>query len=99
MTISNNDRAYWLDTLERIAGPVLKALSMRQLKATMPVEVKTDTRLQYTHLEALARTLTGLSSWLESGPRDGEEGRLRELSIFRRGISRLSIRLFWRMQC
>ncbi|MFK7691623.1 DUF2264 domain-containing protein [Paenibacillus sp. HJGM_3] len=74
----NNDRAYWLDTMERIAGPVLKALSVRQLKATMPVEVKTDARLQYTHLEALGRTLTGLASWLESGPRDGEEGRLRE---------------------
>lgn len=78
MTISSNDRAYWLETMVRIAHPVLKALSERQLKATMPVEVKTDERLIYTHLEVLARTLTGLAPWLESGPRDGEEGRLRE---------------------
>ncbi|MFE5321578.1 DUF2264 domain-containing protein [Paenibacillus sp. NPDC056579] len=88
MTLSSNDRLYWLQTMERIAGPVLKALSERQLKATMPVAVKRDEtllsrhgepdRLPYMNLEALGRTLAGLASWLESGPRDGEEGRLRE---------------------
>ncbi|MGG1516529.1 DUF2264 domain-containing protein [Paenibacillus oryzisoli] len=88
MTLSRNDRAYWLQTMERIAGPVLKALSERKLKATMPVAVKTDEMLlsqhgepdrsPYMYLEALGRTLAGLASWLESGPRDGEEGRLRE---------------------
>lgn len=78
MTQSSDSRAYWLETMERIAGPVLRAMSKRQLKATMPVETKTAERLQYTHLEALGRTLAGVASWLESGPRDGEEGRLRE---------------------
>ncbi|MCZ8517977.1 MULTISPECIES: DUF2264 domain-containing protein [Paenibacillus] len=74
----HQDRTYWIETLCRIAGPVLTALSERRLKALMPVEAHTEGRGQYTHLEALGRTLTGIAPWLEAGSRDGEEGRLRE---------------------
>jgi len=71
------DRSYWLDTMLRVADPVLTALSKRRLKATMPVEGKAGDRPRYTYLEALGRLLSGMAPWLESGADDGEEGRRR----------------------
>jgi hypothetical protein len=76
----STDRAYWISTLDRIARPVLTALANRQLKATMPVETNPPNRAerrQYTHLEVLGRTLTGIAPWLELGPDDTDEGKLR----------------------
>nr|WP_281287153.1 DUF2264 domain-containing protein [Paenibacillus hemerocallicola] len=73
-----NDREYWVATLMRIADPVLNALSERRLKEKMPVEGKSGDRAHYTHLEALGRLLAGAAPWLETGPAEGEEGRLRE---------------------
>lgn len=76
----SSDRAYWLQTMARVSGPVLKALSQRQLKATMPVEAQpgdTESRRQSTYLEAMGRLLSGIAPWLENGPSDGEEGQLR----------------------
>jgi hypothetical protein len=78
MTQVNQDRIYWIDTLSRIAQPVLYHLTNRNLKKTMPIERKIDDRHLYTHLEALGRLLTGMAPWLETGSREGEEGRLRE---------------------
>lgn len=72
------DRKYWVEILERIARPVLSSLSERRLKKVMPVEAKIDDRDKVTYLEALGRTLVGISPWLETGPRDGAEGILRE---------------------
>lgn len=72
-----SDRNYWISTLETIAGPVLRALVARELKLRMPVEGKTEDRHQFTHLEALGRTLVGIAPWLESGETDGEEGEKR----------------------
>lgn len=72
------DRRYWVDTLLKIAQPVLHALSERRLRIEMPVEAHGDDRRDYSHLEALGRTLAGIAPWLESGPRSGEEGVLRE---------------------
>jgi hypothetical protein len=58
-------RAYWLETLEKIAGPVLENLSQRQLKKMMPVEAKNPAeRASYTHLEAFGRLLAGIAPWL-----------------------------------
>jgi hypothetical protein len=75
-----SDRAYWLRVLQRVAEPVLTALSKGQLKASMPVEAahnrEADRRL-YAHLEALGRLLTGIAPWLESGVVAGSEGELR----------------------
>ncbi|UQZ86951.1 hypothetical protein SK3146_06244 [Paenibacillus konkukensis] len=71
------DRIFWIDTLSRIAQPVLHHLNNRQLKEKMPVEGKLDDRPMYTYLEALGRLLTGIAPWLEHGSREGEEGRLR----------------------
>ena len=63
-----NDRAYWLGTLLRVAGPVLAAAAAGRLKATLPVEASAGQqqgRRNVTHLEALGRTLAGLAPWLE----------------------------------
>jgi len=73
----STDRQYWVESLVRIAYPVLDALSRRQLKLRMPVEAWYEDRRQYTYLEALGRTLAGIAPWLETGPRDGAEGELR----------------------
>jgi hypothetical protein len=71
------DRRYWVSVADRIARPVLAALANRRLKATMPVERKTPDRPHFTHLEAIGRLLCGISPWLELGPDDTPEGRLR----------------------
>jgi hypothetical protein len=75
-----SDREYWVQVLDRISGPVLKALSERKLKAEMPVEAPHGNiadRRQFTYLEAMGRLLTGIAPWLESGPKSGSEGALR----------------------
>jgi hypothetical protein len=74
-------RAEWVSIAERIARPVLTALSQHQLRATMPVELAPNNRYadrrESTHLEALGRSLAGLAPWLELGVDESEEGRLR----------------------
>lgn len=78
MPHATEDRNYWIDTLSRIAQPVLFQLTNRKLKETMPIERKIEDRHMYTYLEALGRLLTGMAPWLETGSQEGEEGRLRE---------------------
>ena len=61
-------RAYWVDSLVKIACPVLDALSRERLREEMPVESVNDIddRKTCTYLEALGRTLCGLApgwSW------------------------------------
>jgi len=72
-----NARTYWIDTLCRIANPVLDALAAKRLKAVMPVK-GSSSRTDYMHLEALGRLLAGMAPWLESGESAGEEGKLRK---------------------
>jgi len=80
LTPDSSNRAYWVGTLDRIVRPVLTALANRKLRATMPVETNPPGRAdrrQYTHLEALGRTLAGIAPWLELGPDNTDEGKLR----------------------
>lgn len=70
-------RNYWVDTLLKIAEPVLGNMAEGRLKAVMPVEAKMAGRERYTHLEALGRTLAGIAPWLEAGPDRGPEGEAR----------------------
>ncbi|XEC97577.1 DUF2264 domain-containing protein [Paenibacillus tarimensis] len=72
------DRVYWLDMMQRIAYPVLDALSQRKLRRTMPVERKGDGALEFSHLEALGRTLAGIAPWLEKKALNREEEQLRQ---------------------
>jgi hypothetical protein len=70
-----HDRAYWLQQVELVSEPVLKALKEGNLRRKMPVEAapgQAQTRAVGTHLEALGRLLSGLAPWLELDPSPGE---------------------------
>jgi hypothetical protein len=69
------DRKYWLQQVELVSDPVLKALKERNLRQKMPVEAapgQTQARAVGTHLEALGRLLSGLAPWLELDHSTGE---------------------------
>ena len=70
-------RKYLITVMLKIADPVLNALSKNELKQKMPVEAKTADRQNYTYLEAFGRLLSGMSSWLELGADNTDEGKLR----------------------
>jgi hypothetical protein len=77
---AGDDRRFWIEVVTRVSEPVLRALSERRLKATMPVEAPhgdLEQRKQFTYLEAFGRLLSGLAPWLESGINSGAEGNLR----------------------
>jgi hypothetical protein len=66
-----DDRAKWLEIVERVSQPVLEAIRRQQLRATMPVEAAkglSEARSHSTHLEAVGRLLCGLAPWLEADP-------------------------------
>ena len=91
MSAGTNDREYWVATLQRIVRPVWTAMSRHQLHATMPVEVRPGDKASHkpmTYLEALGRSLTGTAPWLELGPDDTPEGKVRAELI---GLARASI--------
>ena len=75
-------RDYWVGMAVRIANPVLEALSENRFKATMPVD---PSRREFSHLEALGRTLAGLAPWFELAPdhtpEGAERGRLLALAV------------------
>jgi hypothetical protein len=77
---TSESRADWVAMLDRVCRPLFSALNQRRLKAVMPVEAyagEQQHRRQTTYLEALGRALAGMAPWLEHGPTDGEESRLR----------------------
>jgi hypothetical protein len=70
------DRQYWLRLMTRVAEPVLTNLAGGTLKRRMPVESTTgdlSERRKYTHLEAIARLLSGIAPWLEVALEKGPE--------------------------
>jgi hypothetical protein len=72
---AKQDRSYWLQQVELVSEPVLKALKEGNLRQKMPVEAapgQTQARAVGTHLEALGRLLSGLAPWLELDPSTGE---------------------------
>lgn len=73
------DRSFWVETMTRIASPVLENLAAGTLKADMPFEsLSTDPlRKEVSYLEAFGRTVCGIAPWLELGPDDTPEGQLR----------------------
>jgi hypothetical protein len=79
--VDQSDRKYWVDTLTKIADPVLVSLSAGELHKKMPVECKPGTeadRRKYSHLEAFGRLMTGMAPWLALAKDDTVEGKLRE---------------------
>lgn len=73
------DRTCWVEEMTRIAAPVLENLAAGTLKAHMPFESlsKDPLRKDVSYLEALGRTVCGMAPWLELGPDETPEGRLR----------------------
>lgn len=75
---SNPDRNLWVTTMDRVCRPVLTNLAAGTLKQNMPVEsVDPEGKENCTYLEALGRVMVGIAPWLELGPDDTPEGRLR----------------------
>lgn len=82
---ASEDRTYWVNVLTKIADPVLINMSQGKLRSTMPVEtlsgVPNPSNARTTHLEALGRLLAGIAPWLELGPDETPEGKLRATYI------------------
>lgn len=75
------DRAFWVETMTRIANPVLTNLSDCTLKKNMPYESLSKDRSEFSHLEAVGRLICGMAPWLELGPDNTPEGQLRDKYI------------------
>ncbi len=75
-------RAQWLNYMDKVARPVLSNIAADKLKEEMPV-VLSETidnpghRKKVAYLEAFARTLCGISPWLNSDGGSSEEIALR----------------------
>ena len=72
-----DDRAFAVQTLTRVAGPVFSALAKEELKATLPRHDWERNRTNFAPLEAFGRSLAGIAPWLELGPDDSAEGKAR----------------------
>ena len=75
------DRIFWVETLQKIALPVLMNLKKDSLRKNMLLESNSAEGSKFAYLEAFARVFNGISPWLELGPNESEEGRLREKYI------------------
>ena len=71
-----DDRKVWVDNAVKIIHPVLYNLSNNTLKKNIPFESRGN-RKAHSYLEAVGRTLCGIAPWLELGPDDTEEGKIR----------------------
>lgn len=75
------EREFWVTSMEKICLPVLENLSKGTLRENMPVQTnnkKPESKRAVAHLEAFGRTLTGIAPWLELGPDQTKEGKIRE---------------------
>jgi len=72
-----DDRVFQVQTLTRIAEPVLSALANGKLKSSLPAHDWESNRTNFAPLEAFGRLLAGIAPWLELGPDDSAEGKLR----------------------
>lgn len=75
------DRAFWVETMTRIAHPVLHNLAQGTLKQKMPYQSLAPNRQRFSYLEAVGRTVCGIAPWLELGPDNTPEGALRKQYI------------------
>lgn len=75
------DRIFWVQILQKITFPVLDNLRKDSLRKNMILESKSAEGEKYAYLEAFARVFNGIAPWLELGPEESEEGRLREKYI------------------
>jgi hypothetical protein len=90
-TAAPESRDEWVRIATRLADPMLGALAVGRLRATMPVELSataTPERRDYAHLEAVGRLLAGIAPWLELGADSTTEGasRRRLAELARQGL-------------
>ena len=76
------DRIFWVETLQKIALPVLMNVKKDSLRKNMALESKSVESGKFAYLSAFARVFNGIAPWLELGPNESEEGRLREKYIY-----------------
>lgn len=72
-----NDRLFWIETLTKLADPILTNLSNNTLKQNMPYESLGADRQSVSYLETFGRLLCGIAPWLELGVDNTPEGQLR----------------------
>lgn len=72
-----DDREYSVQVLTKVARPVLSALADNKLRQELPKHEWERSRTNYSGLEALGRTVAGIAPWLELGPDETAEGKLR----------------------
>ncbi|MBT29932.1 MAG: hypothetical protein CMO01_09760 [Thalassobius sp.] len=80
----DEQRKYLIEKMLLIADPLLDALSKNQLREKMPVEAvegQEEERKKVTYLEAFGRLIGGMAPWLELGPDNTAEGKLRKKYI------------------
>lgn len=75
------DRIFWVETLQKIAFPVLNNLKKESLKKNMSLESFSSESNKFAHLEAFSNVFNGIAPWLELGPDESEEGKTREKYI------------------
>ena len=78
--LAETDREFWVATLDRIARPVMQAQAEGILRQKLPLRSPENPKKQNPQsapFEAFARTLSGIAPWLELGPDDTPEGKLR----------------------
>lgn len=76
---TRSDREVWVETMDRIARPVISNLAEGTLRQNMPFESLSDDplRKEVSYLEAFGRTMCGIGPWLSLGPDETAEGQLR----------------------
>ena len=75
------DRIFWVETLQKIALPVLMSVKKDSLRKNMLLESQSSEGSKFAYLQAFARVFNGIAPWLELGPNESEEGRLRDKYI------------------
>lgn len=76
-------RAYLVKQMTKIGDPIFENLSQSTFKQNMPIEKNYGYQKTHnsTYLEGFARMLSGMAPWLELGPDDTAEGKLRKKYI------------------
>ena len=71
------DRIFWVETLQKIALPVLMNVKKDSLKKNMLLEPLSAESKKFAYFEAFSRVFNGIAPWLELGADESEEGMLR----------------------
>lgn len=77
---SSNDRAYWVEVINKMASPILENISNETFQKNMPMVVSESfdgRNPKVGYLEAFGRLLAGIAPWLALPADESPEGKLR----------------------